>query len=69
MNVPAGMGQQPPFNLGMLVRSVVIDNQVNIECWRDILIHPLEKAQILLMTVSLFAFTENLSRGDVQGGK
>ena len=45
-------GRQPLFDLGMFVRGIVIDDQMEIQILRDVLVDVVEKLEKLLMPVS-----------------
>ena len=65
----AGTRRQPAIDRRMLVRAVVVHDQMNIEIGRHTGVHALEKAQILLVAMAALADGQDLAGGDVQGGK
>ncbi len=62
-------GGQPSFNLGMFVRGIVVDDQMEIQILRDVLVDVVEKLEKLLMPVSGLAHGGYLTRNHVQCGK
>ncbi len=69
VHVVSGPRRQPTLDGRMLVRGVVVHDEVNVQLDRHTGIDSLEKAQILLMAMTFFAGRQNLAGCDVQGGK
>src|SRR5258708_34617965 len=53
----------------MLGGGVVVDNHMDVEILRDILVNVFEKTEIFLMAMPWFTCSDDLSFGDVQGSK
>jgi hypothetical protein len=60
---------EPAFNSKMLVRGVIIHEDVHLQVLRHALLNLPEKTQILLMPVALSTFREHLAVRRVQRGK
>ena len=60
---------QPIANLRMSVGGVVIDDEMDLVGWRNVLIEMPQEGEKLLMAVAGLACGEHLAVGDVQGGK
>ena len=69
MDVVSGSFRQPSLYLGVLVCRVIVDDQVHLEFFRDVIIYVVEKLEELLVAVPALALRHNLAGGDVQGGK
>ena len=69
MQVEAGSFREPGPDLGVLVRRVVVDHQVEIEIARDIGFDVLQEAQELLMSVAGAALRDDLTVGDIESGE
>src|SRR6185437_15602163 len=61
--------RQPGPYLRMLVRSVIIDDEVNVKFGRDALVQSAQKREELLMPMTRLAFGEHCTGGNVQRGK
>ena len=61
--------RQPGADFGVLVRAVVVDDQVHVELGRDLLVDPPQETQKLLVPVPGFALGDHRTSGYVQGGK
>ncbi len=60
------MGGEPSFHLRMFMGGVVVNDEVNVKIIGDILINMLDKTQIFLVTMPMFALGDHLSIGDVK---
>ena len=60
---------QPIANLRMFVGGVVIDDEMDLVGWRNVLIEMPQEGEKFLMAVAGLACGEHLAVGDVQGGK
>ena len=60
---------EPAFHSPMLVRGVIIHNDVHLQVLRHVVFNLPEKTQILLMPVARSTFREHLAVGGVQRGK
>ncbi len=69
MNVISRSPCEPSADLGMLVRRLVVHDEVNIEVLRHALVQPPKEAEKLLMAMASFAFREDDPCRDVQGGE
>jgi hypothetical protein len=69
MDGESRMASEPGFDLVVLVRTVVVYNEVHVEVSRDVLVYPFEESEELLMPVSLFAVCNHLSGCHVQSAK
>ncbi len=65
----ARMSGQPSLDPRVLVSGVVVDDQMNVQLSRHILLHLLEKGEILLMAMAAFTRSKDATGGDIQGGK
>ena len=63
MQVEAWMLGQPRFDLGVLMRRVVIQDQMQLSIWLRLPIDELEKLQPFLMPVSRLALADDLAVG------
>jgi hypothetical protein len=63
---PAG---EPRFDLRCLVGGIVVDDDMDIEPFRNLSIDLFEKLQELDRSVTLVAFADDKSRGDIECGK
>lgn len=66
MDLITRMPSQPAFDRWMLVRGVVIDDEMDIKLCRDIGVDLLKKAEILLMSVPTLARGHHIAGCDVQ---
>jgi hypothetical protein len=69
VNLVAGMGSQPTLDARMLVRGVVVHDQVNSQPSGDVGIDLPEKVQVFLVTMATAASAHHLAAGQVQGGE
>lgn len=69
MDVIAGALRQPRAYLRMLVRRVVVHDQVNVQVRRDARVQAFQKRQELPVSVTRLAFGKYGVRGDVEGGE
>jgi len=60
---------EPCPHLRVLVRCIVIDNQVNIQIRRYAFVQPAQESEKLLVTMPGPALCKDRSRGDVQCGE
>jgi hypothetical protein len=58
-----------PPHLGILVRRVVVDDQMDLQVFADIGIDMTEELEEFLVAVPPFAWGEDLAGGDVEGGE
>ena len=61
--------RQPGADFGMLVSTVVVDDQVHVKLGRDFTINPPEETQELLVPMPGFALSDHRTGGHVQGSK
>src|SRR3954466_16401010 len=69
VKMEAGVTAQPSTGLGMLVRTVVIDDEMHIEPRRNVGVNLLQEAEELLVSVACPALGHDLSVGDVESGE
>lgn len=71
MQVKAGVFFKPLLDLGMLVGLVVVQDQMQIEFWRCLLVNLTQEGQPFLVTVTVpvHAGSNDSSVSHVQGGK
>ena len=69
MQVEPGMFTQPRFHIGVFVRRVIIDNEVDLQPYRHLLFDGFQKIQELVMAVFGDTRSDDLSRGDLQSGE
>jgi len=69
VQVETGMLRQPGTNLGMLVRGVVIDDEVEIEFCGHAGVQVAQKGEELLVPVARLAFGKHGTGGNVERGK
>src|SRR3954447_16837792 len=69
VKMEAGVTRQPSTGLGMLVRTVVIDDEMHIEPRRNVGVNLLQEAEELLVSVACPALGHDLSVGDVESGE
>ena len=69
MQVEARPRSQPLPDLGVLVRRIVVQHEVDVQLRRHLPVDQPQERQELLVTVPLPALPEHLSSGDVQGGR
>ena len=67
--VEARPRSQPLPDLGVLVRRIVVQHEVDVQLRRHLPVDQPQERQELLVTVPLPALPEHLSSGDVQGGE
>jgi hypothetical protein len=61
--------RQPSLNSGVLVRAVVVGDQVHVELLGNTGLNVTQETQKLLMPVPCFALGDHTAIGHVQGGK
>ena len=66
MDLVSGSSSDPALYLGVLVRAVIVDHQVDVQVRRHVLVDVFEKLQELLMTVPGLALINHLARGHVE---
>ena len=66
VNVKTAALRQPGTNLGMFVRGVIVDNEVDVEIFRDTGVQAPQECEKLLMAVARLAFGEDSTRGDIE---
>src|ERR1700676_4981909 len=69
VEMEARAAREPSLHFGMLVRAIVVNDQMHIEPRRHAGIEMAQKAQALLMAMAWFALGEHPPVGDVEGGK
>jgi len=69
VNLEAGPFGEPEAHLGMLMRGIVVDDQMDGQVFWHSLIDALEKAQKLLMPVAWLAFGKDRAGSNVEGGE
>ena len=69
MNVKPRTPCQPSLDLGMLMRGVVVDDEMNIEVTGDIGLDVAQKLEEVLVTMTGLALGYHFSGGDVQRGE
>ena len=57
------------FDLGMFLGGVVIDDEMDVELWRDVHRDMTQEREELMVTMACFALSDDLSGGDVESGK
>ena len=60
------MALEPSLNLGVFMGRVVVDDEMEIERFGDVVVDGAQKAQELLMTMAAHAFADDLAGGDVE---
>ncbi len=68
VNVIARPLCQPGAHLAMLVRGVIVHDEVNVELFRDTGVEATERGEKLLVSVAGLAFGEDRAGGDVKRG-
>ena len=69
VQVKARVLGQPCLNVAMLVRSVVVEDEVEIAFLRRLPVDGPQEAQELLMAVALHALPDHRASGDIERGK
>ena len=69
MHVVARSPGQPGLDLGMLVRAVVVDDEVDIECLGHAGLDVAQEGEELLVPVARAALGQDCAGGDVEGGE
>ena len=69
MDVVAGPLCKPGSHLCMLVRGVVVDDQVNVKCLWNARIQPSQESEKLLVPMAGLAFGEHGAGGDIEGSE
>lgn len=69
VNVVARVGREPAFDLVMFVGAVIVDDEMDIEIGRDIVLDVPEELEKFLMAMMPFALAQDLARYDVQGSE
>ena len=69
MNVEARASRKPSTGLRMLVRRIVVDDEVRVETRRNRGIDVLQEAQKLLVAMTLPTLRDHLTIGDVESGE
>ncbi len=69
VNVKSGTPCQPSLDLGMLMRGVVVDDEMNIEVSGDVGLDGAQELKELLVTMTGLALGHHFPGGYVQGGK
>jgi hypothetical protein len=69
MHVETGMECEPGANLGMLVRGVVIDDEMEVEFGGHAGVQVAQEVEELLVPVARLAFGKHGTGGDVEHGK
>jgi hypothetical protein len=66
---PPGMAAEPRDDLGVFVRAVIVEDDVDGLVGRDLALDGIEEADELLMAVSLHAAPDDLAFEDIEGGE
>ena len=69
MKVKAPMAGKPGFDPRMLVRRIIVGDQVQFQSGRDTTVEVIEKGQELLVPVARFALRDDVPIKDVKRGK
>src|SRR5208337_212459 len=69
VEVKAGVALEPSLDLGVLVRCVVVDDEMQIERFGGVAVDGAQEAQELLMAMAAHAFADHLPGGDVERRK
>src|ERR1019366_9224476 len=69
VDMETGMTSEPPLHLRMLVRSVVVDDQVKIFFRRSDLINHAQELEPFLMTVPVIAHADDRTVKGIHGGE
>ncbi len=69
VKVKSGTPCQPSLDLGMLMRGVVVDDEMNIEVSGHVGLDVAQELEELLVTMTGLALGHHFPGGDVQGGK
>ncbi len=69
VNVKSGTPCQPSLDLGLLMRGVVVDDEMNIEVSGDVGLDGAQELKELLVTMTGLALGHHFPGGYVQGGK
>lgn len=69
MEMPVRPARQPGFHARMLVRAVVVHDEMNIHACRDLGLDPAQEGQELLMPVTRLAVGEYVAAEDIEGRK
>jgi hypothetical protein len=67
MKVEARPGSEPGAHFGMLVRGVVVNDEMDVEGRRDIGLDMLEKGEEFLVAMSCATLRQDSAIGDIQG--
>jgi hypothetical protein len=67
--VVAGMVRQPGPHFGVLVRGIVIHDEVDLEFFWDSGVQPAQEREKLLVAVAGLAFGEDSAGGDIESRK
>ena len=69
MEVESLMTLDPLLNLGMLVRAIVVDNQVQVQAFRNVSVDLSEELEKLLMPVTVKARADDPAVEHIERGK
>ena len=69
MDMPTRPLRQPGFHLGVLVRAVVVHDQMDIQLYRHVRFDAAQEGEELLMAVARFAIGEHRTVVHVESGK
>ena len=60
---------EPTLHLGMFVRTIVVDHQVNVQLLRNVGLEMAQELEKLLVAMAPFALGEDGAGGDIEGGE
>ena len=66
VEMEAGVVLEPSLDLGVLVRCVVVDDEMQIEQFWGVAVDGAQEAQEFLMAMAAHAFADDLARGDIE---
>ena len=69
VNVPTRTAGEPSLDLGMLVRGVVVDDEMDVELGRHIGLDVAQECEELLVTMAGFALGDDRAVEHVEGGE
>jgi len=60
---------EPSAHLGMLVGGIVVNDEMNVELGRRLVVNDPQEGEKLLMAMTLAAFADHLAGGHIEGGE
>lgn len=69
VHMEARSPREPGLDLGMFVRGVVVDDEMDVELGWHFLVDVPQEAEELLMPMTGFALRENVAVGDIKRGE